>query len=220
MLIPTTWNGNCSWRIPPPRLFCVPVTGVLSYAGIPGKGIYRIVGEEQVYPTNWISILLEQHPALRIWSDTADHLASKLSLLFPLLPIVWLVFSSFIWSFLLGASTEWCVERDRDGTWPQRRFPQSLEDFCWQRNLYLCSLFCPGCVERLGQGGWAGDESSLCAFENEHALCSFSTNVHVENENIDALGNSVDHIVICWLSITEIGLKPTHPVGVDCRNVM
>ena len=41
-----------------------------------------------------------------------------------------------------------------------------------------------------------------------------------ENENIDALGNSVDHIVICWLSITEIGLKPRHPVGVDCRNVM
>ena len=185
MLIPTTWNGNCSWRIPPPRLFCVPVTGVVSYAGIPGKGIYRIVGEEQVYPTNWISILLEQHPALRIWSDTADHLASKLSLLFPLLPIVWLVFSSFIWSFLLGASTEWCVERDRDGTWPQRRFPRSPEDFCWQRNLYLCSLFCPGCVERLGQGSDRdGDESSL------------------------PLGNSVDHIVICWLSITEIGLKP------------
>ena len=50
---------------------------------------------------------------------------------------------------------------------------------------------------------------------------SFSTNVHVENENIDALGNSVDHIVICWLlSITEIGLKPRHPVGVDCRNVI
>ena len=171
--------------------------GSLAYAGIPGKGIYRIVGEEQVYPTNWISILLEQHPALRIWSDTADHLASKLSLRFPLLPIVWLVFSSFIWSFLLGASTEWCVERDRDGTWPQRRFPQFQEDFCWQRNLYLCSLFCPGCVERLGQGSDRdGDESSL------------------------PLGNSVDHIVICWLSITEIGLKPRHPVGVDCRNVM
>ena len=36
--------------------------GSLAYAGIPGKGIYSIVGEEQVYPTNWISILLEQHP--------------------------------------------------------------------------------------------------------------------------------------------------------------
>ena len=83
----------------------------------------------------------------------------------------------------------------------------------------MCSLFCPGCVERLGQGDRAGDENSLCAFENEHALCAFE-NEHVENENIDALGNSVDHIVICWLSITEIGLKPRHPVGVDCRNVM
>ena len=68
-------------------------------------------------------------------------------------------------------------------------------------------------------GGRAGDERSLFAFVNKHALCAFE-NVHVENENIDALGNSVDHIVICWLSITEIGLKPTHPVGVDCRNVM
>ena len=59
-----------------------------------------------------------------------------------------------------------------------------------------------GIFERLGQGDRAGDENSLCAFENEHALCSSSTNEHVENENIDALGNSVDHIVICWLSIT------------------
>ena len=126
-----------------------------------------------------------------------SYLLSNLSLRFPLLPTVWLVFSSFIWSFLLGASTEWCVERVRDGTLPQRRFPRSPEDFCWQRNLYLCSLFCPGCVERLGQGSDRdGDESSL------------------------SLGNSVDHIVICWLSITEIGLKPIHPVGVDCRNVM
>ena len=54
----------------------------------------------------------------------------------------------------------------------------------------LCSLFCPGCVERLGQGSDRdGDESSL------------------------PLGNSVDNIVICRLSITEIGLKPRHPVA-------
>jgi hypothetical protein len=33
--------------------------------------------------------------------------------------------------------------------------------------------------------------------------------------------HSVDQIVICWLSITETLLKkPSHPVGVDCRNVM